>query len=192
MAIKKIFIKRSRDVHADEVMTAQLARLSAMATGSCLWLSVTVMSGSHVLFGSKIVSCSSAETFGNLSRVLEEKFAERRVDIVNIDNGKCTHEVPLDAPLTVAVDFSCRNIVFHLAVDTVESSSSTMRNAFDVLMTSQRRILLPQKVIGESLRADQMLRNDVIDLLASMNVGWSLDMVGVVGERSVKAMVSAL
>ena len=55
-------------------MTAQLARLSAMATGSCLWLSVTVMSGSHVLFGSKIVSCSSAETFGNLlSRVREEK-----------------------------------------------------------------------------------------------------------------------
>ena len=91
------------------------------------------MSGSHVLFGSKIVSCSHAETFGNLlSRVEEEKFAERRVDKVNIDNGKCTHEVPLDAPLTVAVDFSCRNIVFHLAVDT-ESSSSTMRNAFDVL-----------------------------------------------------------
>ena len=60
----KNFIKRSRDAHADEVMTAQLARLSAMATGSCLWLSVTVMSGSHVLFGSKIVSCSSAETLG--------------------------------------------------------------------------------------------------------------------------------
>ena len=59
---------------------AGAARLSAMATGSCLWLSVTVMSGSHVLFGSKIVSCSSAETFGNLlSRVQEEKFAERRV-----------------------------------------------------------------------------------------------------------------
>ena len=53
-------------------MTAQLARLSAMATGSCLWLSV---SSSHVLFGSKIVSCSSAETFENLlSRVQEEKF----------------------------------------------------------------------------------------------------------------------
>ena len=88
MAINKNFIKRSRDAHADEVMTAQLARLSAMATGSCLWLSVTVMSGSRVLFGSKIVSCSSAETFGNLSRVQEEKFAERRVDKVNIDNGK--------------------------------------------------------------------------------------------------------
>ena len=37
-----------------------------------------------------------------------------------------------------------------------------------------------------------MLRNDVIDLLASMNVGWSPDMVGVVGERCVKAMVTAL
>ena len=47
------------------------------------------MSGSHVLFGSKIVSRSSAETFGNLlSRVQEEKFADRRVDKVNIDNGK--------------------------------------------------------------------------------------------------------
>ena len=89
MSINKNVIKPSRDAHADEVMTAQLARLSAMATGSCLWLSVTVMSGSHVLFGSKIVSCSSAETFGNLlSRVQEEKFAERRVDKVKIENGK--------------------------------------------------------------------------------------------------------
>ncbi len=32
---------------------------------------------------------------------------------------------------------------------------------------------MPQKVMDEKLRADQRMRNDVIDLLASWNVGWS-------------------
>ena len=94
-------------------------------------LTVTVLSGSRILCESKIVSCSSSEMFGNLlSRVQEEKFAERRVDKENIDNGKCSHEVPLDAPLSVTVEFNYRSIFFHLVVDSESNgmSSSTRPN----------------------------------------------------------------
>ena len=65
-------------------------------------------------------------------------------------------------------------------------------NAFTVLMSSQKRILLLSKAIGESLRVDQRLCNDVIDLLSSMNIGWSPDIVDTVGQQCIKVIVAAL
>jgi len=45
-----------------------------------LWLSVKVVSGCTVLFGSRIINCSHEEAFGNLlSRLEEEKFSESQV-----------------------------------------------------------------------------------------------------------------
>ena len=42
-----------------------------------LWLSVEVVSGCTVLFGSRIINCSQEEAFGNLlSRLEEDKFSE--------------------------------------------------------------------------------------------------------------------
>lgn len=52
---------------------------------------------------------------------------------------------------------------------------------------------IPSKASSDKLRAaDQQLRNDVIDLLASWNVGWAPDTVGTIGERCIKTIVSAL
>ena len=39
-----------------------------------LWLSVKVVSGCTVLFGSRSINCSQEETFGNLLSRLEEVF----------------------------------------------------------------------------------------------------------------------
>ena len=160
-----------------------------------LWLSVKVVSGSSVLFGSKIVSCSNEETFGNLiSRLQEEQFSERRVEKVNIEDNKNRHEVQLDAPVSLCSreQFNCRSIVFHLTGSESDGAVPSTSSAFTVLMNSQKRILLPRKAIGESLRADQRLRNDVIDLLSSMNIGWSPDVVDTVGQQCIKAIVASL
>ena len=54
-------------IHAHEA-SSQMARL---------WLSMEVVSGCTVLFGSRIINCSQEETFGNLlSRLEEDKFSE--------------------------------------------------------------------------------------------------------------------
>ena len=51
-----------------------------MAAGG-LWLAVKVVCGAKLEFGSKIVSCSSAESFGQLLLRLEGGwFAERQVN----------------------------------------------------------------------------------------------------------------
>ena len=42
-----------------------------------LWLSVEVISGCTVLFGSRIINCSQEKAFSNLlSRLEEDKFSE--------------------------------------------------------------------------------------------------------------------
>ena len=44
---------------------------------ACLWLSVEVVSGCTMLFGSKLINCSQEEAFSNLLSGLEEdKFSE--------------------------------------------------------------------------------------------------------------------
>ena len=171
--------------------------MAASCSSAVLWLAIKVVSGAKVLFGSKIVSCSVEESFGELlSRLEGERFAERQVHKVNLDegSGKCHHEVQLEAPLRLCTqeNFHCNAVVFYLVEQENPGPDSSRPNAFDVLMNSQRRILLPQKSMGEKLRADQRMRNDVIDLFASWNVGWSPDTVQTLGERCIKVIVSAL
>ena len=56
-----------------------------------------VISGSKVLFGSKIVQCFEEQSFGQLlSQIEGELFAEKQVASVKIGEGK-QHEVQLDA-----------------------------------------------------------------------------------------------
>lgn len=59
-------------------------------------------------------------------------------------------------------------------------------------MASQRERHLPSKLGGDAPRSDQRLRNDLLGMLAAMNVGWSPDLVTTVGERCVKVLTSAL
>ena len=59
-------------------------------------------------------------------------------------------------------------------------------------MASSKKVLLPKKYSGERLKADQLLYNDVLDLLASWNVGWGPDSVQTIGERCVKTIASVL
>ena len=63
------FQKKSRDwINTRTEASSQMARL---------WLSMEVVSGCTVLFGSRIINCFQEDTFGNfLSRLEEDKFSE--------------------------------------------------------------------------------------------------------------------
>ena len=83
-----------------------------------LWLGVKVIACSSMLFGLKIVSFSEKETFRIvISRLEEEKFSERRLHKVSIQDNNHRHEVQLDIPLSFCSReaFNCRSKVFHLA-----------------------------------------------------------------------------
>ena len=73
-----------------------------------------------------------------------------------------------------------------------ETVAEPSKNAFAVLMQSQRERKLPRKAEGEKLRANQRLFNDVIDWLVTMNIGWTPDLVCSVGEKCVEVLVSSL
>ena len=107
----------------------------------------------------------------------EEAFAEKNVEVVKIiGEGPQQHEVQLDAPLQLCSNFCCKEIKYRLAFIA----------AADGLMASSKKVLLPKKYSVERLKADQLLYNDVLDLLASWNVGWGPDSVQTVGECCVK------
>ena len=163
-----------------------------------LWLAVKVVCCSQVLFGSKIIDCTGVESFGTLLPTLcDERFVDNCVVKVTIEHGKGhQYELHLGAPLSLCGldQFHCNVVVFQLAeleASSTNRESSSRPNAFEILMRSQRKILLPKKVSSDTMRTDQKMYNHVIDLLASWNVGWSPNSVETVGKRCVKTIVGA-
>ena len=62
-------------------------------------------------------------------------------------------------------------------------------------MNQAREVVLPKKLVplsGKTLRGDQTLYNDVLDLLAKKKVGWSPDIVKTTGEKFVKTLSDTL
>ena len=136
-----------------------------------LWLAVKVVCCSRALFGSKIIDCTGVESFGTLLSTLGNKrFVDRCVVKVTIEDGKGQqYEVQLGAPLSLCGldQFHCKAVVFQLAELEACSTNRESSSSPEIVMRSQRRILLPQKVSSDTMRADQTMYNDVIDLLAS-------------------------
>ena len=97
----------------------------------------------------------------------------------------------LDAPLTLCLpeQFHPRACCFEFEGDS-SSSDSSRPNAFQILMSNQRRVLLPKKV--DTSKTDQRMYDDIIDLLASWNIGWMPDTVETVGKNRVKVLSKAL
>lgn len=116
-----------------------------------LWLSVKVVVSSKVLFGS-ILPCSGEESFGQLlSRTDGERFADNHVEGVKIEGEGKRHEIQLDAPLKICSHFACKSIEYNLTMEESRPPASS-KNAFEILMSSQNRILMPKKISGENLQ----------------------------------------
>ena len=76
---RSIFSKKKFKKFFDHVIEFNIhARARGSSQMARLWLSVEVVSGCNVLFGSRIVNCSQEEAFGNLlsrlGRLEEDKF----------------------------------------------------------------------------------------------------------------------
>ena len=91
--------------------------------------------------------------------------------------------------MQICKQFNCPKLTYHLNSKMQEQPA---RNAFEVLMQSRNERRLPGKINGDKLRGDQRMYNDFIDLLGAMNIGWTPDLVGSVGEKCIEVAVSAL
>lgn len=63
----------------------------------------------------------------------------------------------------------------------LSTTSTATQSAFDVMTERAEQVVLPDKVCmrdGAELRGDKSLHNAVLDVLASMNIGCSPDVVG--------------
>ena len=86
--------------------------------------------------------------------------------------------------LQVCVQFSCSTILYYLAAQQ-EVTSLPARNTFKVLMASQLEKHLPCQITGEKHHGNQRLYNDILDILASMNIGgWTRDILSMVGQTN--------
>ena len=91
----------------------------------------------------------------------------------------------------MCAQFSCSIISYCLAAKEEVAAEST-RNAFTVLMASRLEKHLPSKVMGENIRGNQRVYNDILDVLAAMNIGWTRDIVSTIGEHCVKVLAGSL
>ena len=108
--------------------------------------------------------------------------------------------VSIDSPILLCEQFNCKFVCYDLKPGVASGSMVAMptdqrRNGLEVLMNLSRDLVLPDKVTppdGKTLRSDQMLYNDILDLLALMKVGWNPTVVKTTGEKFVKALSNAL
>ncbi len=79
------------------------------------------------------MKCSEYESFGQLlSRLEDERFAERPVEKVVIEDGHKHHNIELEAPLQLCTqeNFRCKTVVFYLTeLGTSGSATSSGLNA---------------------------------------------------------------
>ena len=87
----------------------------AMAT-SFAWISVLAKRADQVVKGREILKCSWEDTFGSLLlRFGDEMKAEKISHVISKSKkfiDPC-HKVPVDAPVTLCVQFGCNNVCIY-------------------------------------------------------------------------------
>ena len=165
---------------------------------SIAWLSVIVKRGANVIVPSKIVKCNWEDTFGEVF----EKAAPHlqtstfyQIKIAKKDQFVTTQEVSIDAPVSVCKQFACKYICYMLVESTDGTGVGDMPrplNAFEILMSSSSRIVLPPCILSEAIRSDHAIYNKFLHILENGNLGWSPDVVKGTGDKFVKAVSDTL
>ena len=148
---------------AESITTWSQSKMAA----SFAWLSVLLKRGLHVIKNRTIVKASWEESFGALVEKVGSEFAQEhiaRIVIAKSEKFVETHEVAIDAPVSVCQMFNCNHVCIYLENEARESQVP-VTNAFSVLMASSQELVLPPRLSppeGKELRADQRLYNDVL------------------------------
>ena len=154
-----------------------------------------------MLKGPCIVKGDSNEFIGSVIDGLASEFSGRTVNrliISTSENFSSCHEVSLNTPLLALQEFGCKYVCCFM--ERPDSSANVpgrpaVRDAFSVLMERSRELVLPATASAaqdRELRADQRLRNAVLDVLGGYKIGWSPDLVVSTGEAFVGSLVQAL
>jgi len=113
------------------------------------WLSVLARRGVTVVYPRTIKCCQWTDTFGMVIKSVG--FEEDMVSKVQISNnerfqGVC-HFVELTSPVLLCEQFHCQYVCYDLFMDEqlTNKKVSETRNAFTILMDSQRMRSLPAK-----------------------------------------------
>lgn len=97
-------------------------------------------------------------------------------------------EVSLDTPIEVVSSFNAKYVVFSLKDQ--EKPKVKANCAFQKLMTSQKKLILPPK--KPDTRSDWRIYNEIIDIMEKESLGFTHDMVHSMGEKVVKAVASTI
>ena len=166
---------------------------------SSAWLSVQVKRGFHILHRPKILGCTWETSFGEMLAAAHPTLSAQTIAKIVIDRTdrfRDPQEVSIDAPVYICHQFGCKFVCYELEGErSIAGNAGSSKNAFDVLMCRAREAALPPKSSppeGRSLRGDQRLRNDVLDSLGRMQVGWAPDVVATTGESFVRGLTDAL
>ncbi|KAK3095270.1 hypothetical protein FSP39_012504 [Pinctada imbricata] len=100
----------------------------------------------------------------------------------------------LHMPISLCTDLDRKFVEF--VVDSNNNSSSnaclsSKTNAFDTLMQSQKKLHLPSKIMKVSMMGPEKLYNDIIDWIAPIDNGWTLDQKEI-GSKIISTLRNAL
>ena len=130
------------------------------------WVSVTVKCGGEVVQARQVVQCARECSFASMLPKIDPQYEEETISHVHISKEESfvdPHVVPLTAPVLLCEQFGCLHACIFLKRD-MEVEPPT-RTVASVLMEASHERVLPDFISapeGKSLRADQILYNDLI------------------------------
>ena len=143
---------------------------------SFLWISVLVKCGGIIVIPRKVLLCSFEDTFGDI--VNKMQLTSKVAIIVYISSNAMlvdpSHDVPLNATLSLCDQFKCMFVCINVAESdnsrsaSTSTSSAPVRNGLAMLMAANDAMLLPPTMIpsegGKEIRKDQQLYNDLLSM----------------------------
>jgi len=105
--------------------------------------------------------------------------------------------VPLDGPVELCKVYGM-NVLFNLKPTVSHAANQDLsniimpKNAFSILMESSKEKGLPKRKEGENLNGYQRLHNEVLQVLETLNVGWSPYSVDTIGASYLSQLVASL
>ena len=121
------------------------------------------------------MQCSFEDTFGDIVNNLQLASKVAKVSISsNAMFGDPSHDVPLNAPLSLCDQFKCMFVCINVSESdnsrsaSTSTSSAPVRNGLEMLMAANDAIILPPTIIpsegGKEIRKDQQLYNDLLSM----------------------------
>ena len=135
---------------------------------SFAWVSVTVKWRHEVVTARQVVQTPWESSFASLLPKIDPKLEEETISHVHIskkENFLDPHVVPVTAPVSLCEQFGCMHVCIFLKRD--KEVSLPTRTVASVLMEASHQRVLPDLIPipeGRSLRADQVLYNDLIGM----------------------------